>query len=168
MAFSPYGCLFGDLKEAIFIILFIFFIFSFFSTMNQLIHHFLQNYNSSHPPPNGPSLGSGPMDWLLNAAAFTGADGFLNKIDDEEGKHPHTWRNAGMAGALALAYQWYRNHQERQYYQPSYYPSPYPPQYYPSPYYPTPYYPTQYYPTHYDYPYPQRPRLYPPPYYRPF
>ncbi|EIE76403.1 hypothetical protein G6F46_000130 [Rhizopus delemar] len=83
------------------------------------MNHFLQNYLLHHNQQqqhqhSGNLLGSGPMDWLLNTAAFAGADTLLNKVEDEEGKSPHVWRNAGLAGALALAYQWYRNHHQQQ------------------------------------------------------
>ncbi|KAI8876138.1 hypothetical protein K501DRAFT_289042 [Backusella circina FSU 941] len=62
-----------------------------------------QQYNNTN------LLGNGPMDWLVNAATFGGTDALLNRVDDEEHKH-HFWRNAGLAGALALGYQYYRNH----------------------------------------------------------
>ncbi|KAG1457947.1 hypothetical protein G6F56_006501 [Rhizopus delemar] len=127
--------------------------------MNSLVNNLFQNYISQHQPNhNGNLMGSGPMDWLLNTAAFTGADTLLNKMDDEEGKNPHVWRNAGVAGALALAYQWYRNHHQQQQQlqqnpQYMYYTQPYPTQsYYPSQYAPPP--PQQYlqYPQYSQYP----------------
>lgn len=114
--------------------------------MNSLAANFFQNYLAQHQQPNhsGNLLGSGPMDWLLNAATFAGTDALLNKVEGEEGKHPHLWRNAGLAGALALAYQWYRNHHQQPQYDPDqqqlmYYTQPQPESYYY--YYPQPYYP---------------------------
>jgi hypothetical protein len=54
--------------------------------MGSLVNNFLQNYISNHnqQQQNGGNLvGSGPMDWIINAAIFAGSDALLNRIDDE-------------------------------------------------------------------------------------
>ncbi|KAI8371834.1 hypothetical protein BD560DRAFT_105445 [Blakeslea trispora] len=85
--------------------------------MNSLVSHFLQNYLSQHQANNANSqnslLGNGPTDWLTNAATFAGVDALLNRYDEENEDKNHFWRNAGLAGALALGYQYFRDHYNR-------------------------------------------------------
>ncbi|OBZ88253.1 hypothetical protein A0J61_03698 [Choanephora cucurbitarum] len=74
-----------------------------------MAQHQANNNNNSQ---NG-LLGNGPMDWLTNAATFAGVDALLNRYDEENEDKAHFWRNAGLAGALALGYQYYRDHHNR-------------------------------------------------------
>lgn len=82
--------------------------------MGSFVNNLLQNYVANHSQQNqqnGSLLGSGPTDWLTNAIAFAGTDALLNRYDeDHEKNNIHFWRNAGLAGALALGYQYYKNH----------------------------------------------------------
>ncbi|KAI8088082.1 uncharacterized protein B0P05DRAFT_531372 [Gilbertella persicaria] len=87
--------------------------------MNSLVNSFLQNYIAQHQANygnnnNGGLFGSGPMDWLTNAATFAGADALLNRYDEDHEGKAHFWRNAGLAGALALGYQYFRDHYNKQ------------------------------------------------------
>ncbi|KAI8973662.1 hypothetical protein BDF20DRAFT_798854, partial [Mycotypha africana] len=82
--------------------------------------HLFQNYISNHHRTENQGndhglIGTKPVDWLTNAAVFAGADALLNRYDEEHEKNNiHFWRNAGIAGALALGYQYWKNHHDQQ------------------------------------------------------
>lgn len=98
------------------------------SFLHNLFNNFSfnnSNYNYNQQPYHESLLGAGPKDWLSNAAVFAGADYLLNRYDENNDNQVHYWRNAGLAGALALGFQYYKNNhhpaqQQQQYYYPQY------------------------------------------------
>ncbi|KAI7898806.1 uncharacterized protein BX663DRAFT_523541 [Cokeromyces recurvatus] len=88
--------------------------------MNHIVSGFLKNHTANQAVNNNNNnntnniFGSGSWDWITNAMAFAGADALLNRYDEEHpDKNHHFLRNAGLAGALALGYQYWKDHHGR-------------------------------------------------------